>query len=256
MLTATTSVERLTDGIAPTRRPNRKVRGHERVGARSRARRGDHRASLAEAAVLQERARIARELHDSVSQTLYAITLSASRARSLLQRNASNEVQFVIDDLLQLASDGQTELRALLTDMRASAVTSGDLVSGLTNLAAEMRARNGLDVRLSHSDDANVPPAIGEALVMIAREALHNVVKHARAGCVDITVELDSREMRLTIADHGRGFDPAVPRPGHFGLQSMWERAAAVGGTLELSSAVGLGTRVRVRIPVQVDSDG
>ena len=231
MLTATTSAERLTDGIVPTRLPNRTVRGHERVGARSRARRGDPRASLAEAAVLQERARIARELHDSVAQTLYAITLSASRARSL--SNATLATRCNRHRRPPAARERRTDRAPGAPDGHARrALTSGDLVSGLTNLAADMRARDGLDVRLSLSDDANVPPAIGEELVIIAREALHNVVKHAGAGRVDITVEVDSRELCLTIADHGRGFDPAVPRPGHFGLQSMWERAAAVGGTL------------------------
>ena len=159
------------------------------------------------------------------------------------------QVQVVIDDVLQLASGGQSELRALLTDMRASTRTSGDLDSGLKSLTAEVRARHGLDIRLSVSDEVDVPPAVAEALVMIAREALHNVVKHAGAGRVDIALELDSGELCLSVADDGRGFDPALPRPGHFGLQSMWERAAAVAGRLELSSRVGVGSRVRVRIP-------
>jgi signal transduction histidine kinase len=166
-----------------------------------------------------------------------------------MQRNEGNQAQLVLADVLQLASGGQSELRALLTDMRASAGTSGDLESGLKTLTAAVRARHGLDIRLSVPDEVDAPPAVGEAVVMIAREALHNVVKHAGAGRVDIAVELDSRELCLSIADDGRGFDPALPRPGHFGLQSMSERAAAVAGTLELSSGVGVGTRVRVRVP-------
>ena len=256
MPSATSSVERLTNGTIHTRRPDRTVRAHDGVRARSHVPRGDSRVTLAEAAVLHERARIARELHDTVAQTLYAISLAAVRAHSLIQTSDGNQVQLVIEDVLQLANSGQSELRALMTDMRASAATSGDLASGLRNLAAEVGTRNGLDIRLSLCDGANLPPAVVEALCMIAREALHNVVKHARAKRVDIAVELVSAGLYLTITDHGRGFDAARPRPGHFGLQSMRERAAAVGGTLELSSAVGVGTRLRVRVGSHEDSDG
>ena len=101
-----------------------------------------------------------------------------------------------------------------------------------------------------------MPAATKEALVMIGREALHNIVKHASANRVDVVLERDAGQTVLLITDDGRGFDPATPRPGHFGLQSMRERAAAVGGTLALISAVGLGTQFRVSHSRQVDTDG
>jgi signal transduction histidine kinase len=206
-------------------------------------------ASATQAAVLQERARIARELHDSVSQTLYAITLGASRARSLLHQNGGPEVQRIIDDVLQLANAGQSELRALLTDIRSDPLASGGLTAALASLAAEARTRNGLNIRLSLPDEPDVPPATKHALVMIVGEALRNIVRHSAARRVDLVLEHDSDQSVLLITDDGRGFDPARPRPGHFGLQSMRERATAVGGTFALISAVGLGTQLRVSIP-------
>jgi len=206
--------------------------------------------------VLAERDRIARELHDSVSQTLYAITLGASRAGSLLDQNDVAEVQRIIDDLLQLANAGQSELRALLTDIRSDRLTSGGLTAALENLTADARTRHNVDIRLSLGDEPDIPAATKEAVVMIVREALHNTARHSAACRVDIALERDGEHLMLLITDDGRGFDPARPRPGHFGLQSMRERATAVGGTFALISAVGLGTQLRVSIPVQVDANG
>jgi signal transduction histidine kinase len=259
-----TPVERTTDGIGHTRR-SASAQARARSGSQSHApgshpranvRRADKRASLTHAAVLQERARIARELHDSVSQTLYAITLGACRARSLLEQSESTEVKRVIDDVLQLANAGQSELRALLIDIRSDQLTSAGLVAALEDLAADLRTRNGLSVRLSLAEEPDVAAATKDAMVMIVREALHNVVRHSAARCVAIVLECDAGQLILLIGDDGCGFDAATPRPGHFGLQSMRERATAVGGTLALISTVGLGTQLRLSLPVPGDTDG
>jgi signal transduction histidine kinase len=203
------------------------------------------------AAILNERARIARDLHDSVSQTLYAISLSASRGLSLLEQDQRPDVQHVIDDVLRLANSGQTELRALLINMRSDAPASAGLSEALKTLVADMSMRSHLDVRLSlgNARQAYLPGATRHALLMICREALHNVLRHSKADRVDIVLEVGAAAIVLLIADNGRGFDPAVNRPGHFGLQSMRERAAAIGGTLDLTSAEGVGTQVRVCLP-------
>jgi signal transduction histidine kinase len=94
-----------------------------------------------------------------------------------------------------------------------------------------------------------VPATTKDALVSISREALHNVVKHARADRVDIVLEVLAGETVLLITDDGRGFDPAASHPGHFGLQSMRERATALGAMLGVVSADGVGTQIRVCIP-------
>jgi signal transduction histidine kinase len=178
------------------------------------------------------------------------------RARSLTQRNDVADVQRIIDDVLRLATAGQSELRALLTDLRSDRLTSAGLTAALANLAADVRTREGLDIRLSLAGEPIVPAPTKEALAMIVREALHNVVKHAAARRVDIVLERDGEGLVLLITDDGRGFDTSTPRPGHFGLQSMRERAAAAGGTLAVLSAVGLGTQARVSVPAHWDNDG
>ena len=206
--------------------------------------------------VQQERARIARELHDTVSQTLYAITLGVCRARSFLQQNDGTEAQRIIEDVLQLANSGQSELRALLANIRSDQLTAGGLMGALEELAVDAQTCHGVDVRLSPTDEPDLPALTKEALVLIVREALHNVVKHARVSHAEITLRPVSGRLELTITDSGRGFDPTMQRPGHFGLQSMRERAAAVGGTFALVSAIGLGTRIRVCVPLPADADG
>jgi signal transduction histidine kinase len=205
-------------------------------------------AAAAHAAKLEERERIARELHDSVSQTLYAITLTASRAMRLLELNEANDVQPIIDDVVQLAEAGQSELRALLTRMRSDYVGSEGLIAALTNLAEDVVKRSGLDIRLSLADEPDLPPAAKDELFLISREALHNVVRHAHADHVEIALDRGAGEIVLLITDDGRGFDVAALHPGHFGLLSMRERAARIGVCLEVVSA-DAGTRVRVRIP-------
>jgi signal transduction histidine kinase len=206
----------------------------------------------ANAAVLQERARIARELHDSVSQTLYAISLTAARALQHLNQTDAQALQQSLADVLGLATTGQSELRSLLADVRSDQVVRGGLTASLARLAADVSARHarvGLDIRLALGEEPEVPAATKEALLLISREALQNVVKHGAADRVDIVLRAEAECLVLDIADNGRGFNPAVPRPGHFGLQSMRERASAVGGVLTLVSRAGLGTQVHVHVP-------
>ncbi len=200
--------------------------------------------------MLEERARIARELHDSVAQTLYAITLTASRALGLLELHGDEDVQRIIGDVVHLANNGQSELRALLTNIRSEPLSAAGLTGALAKLAADVHRRSGLDIRLSHTGEPNVPPSTKDALLLISSEALRNVVKHAGANRVDIVLEVDVRELVLRISDDGHGCGPALTRPGHFGLQSMRERAAALGGMLELVSRVGVGTQIRISIAI------
>jgi signal transduction histidine kinase len=257
-------VQRTNDGLEHTARPAAsQVRPHSVSHShvpgshpRPKIRRTDKRASPTQAAVLQERARIARELHDGVSQTLYAISLRASHARRLLQRNETKQGQHIIEEVLQFATAGQSEVRALLTDIRSDGLMFAGLVAALERLVTDVGPRNALDIRLSAAEEPDVPAPAREALVLIAREALHNVTKHSAACRVDIVLELQGAQLVMLITDDGRGFDPTTPRPGHFGLQTMRERAASTGGTLTLVSAVGRGTRLRVSVPLRVHTYG
>lgn len=207
--------------------------------------------TAAQPAVVQERARIARELHDSVAQTLYAISLVAGRALELPDLRNSEHTARLFDQVLQLAGEGQAEVRALLANLWAAhEPTARPINEALTALTVEHERRHGIQVRLTLAPENDAVPADkAEALVAIAREALSNVARHAGARRVDIEFDAQAADFTLVIADDGRGFDPALARAGHYGLHSMRERAIAVGGQLKVISATGAGTRLRVRVP-------
>ena len=158
-------------------------------------------------------------------------------------------MQSVVEDLLNQANDGQTELRALLHDLRSDELyeVQGGLTGALANLATGLEARGGCQVRLSIGDEPDIAPATKATLLRIAREALHNIAKHARATRVDLVLEVGPAEVMLLVADDGRGFDPSAAHPGHFGLQLMREHAwqSAVPGRRQRPDR---GTQVRIRV--------
>jgi signal transduction histidine kinase len=204
-------------------------------------------------AALEERQRLARELHDSVSQALYGILLNASTADELFEA-APDQAHGLVRDVLGLAEGGLAELRALIFELRPESLEREGLVGALEKQAAAVQARHGLHVRMQVAGEPDLPQAAKEAVYRVAQEALHNAVKHARAHTLDLHLELGDGEVGLVVADDGRGFDTGREFPGHLGLQSMRERAAAVGGTLEIQSAPGEGTRLRARFPLAAHS--
>jgi signal transduction histidine kinase len=134
----------------------------------------------ADVAVQQERGRVASDLHDTVAQTLYGISLSAARILALLERSETAQVQSVVEELLHLANDGQTELRTLLHDLRSGQPLplQGGLTGALASLATGLESRTGSQVRLSLADEPDIEPSAKGTLFRIAREALHNSEKH------------------------------------------------------------------------------
>ena len=197
-----------------------------------------------------ERQRLARELHDSVAQTLYGITLNAARALALLERSEPEHVHGIVSDMLRLANDSQTELRALVHDLRSheSDQLPHGLIGALASHAAEFEAAAGCQVRLVIAEEPDIAPGVKATLSRIAREALRNVAKHAQATQVQLVLEVGPSDVTLSVTDDGRGFDPDAAHPGHFGLQLMREQALAVGAALDLVTAPDRGTQVHVRI--------
>ena len=200
-------------------------------------------------AALEERQRLARELHDSVSQALYGIGLGAAAIREWLASDPSKAIK-PTEYVLELAEAGLAEMRALLFELRPESLAQEGLVAALEKQAAALRARHELVVAADLGVEPDVPLPVKEVLYRIAQEALHNTVKHAGAGTVGLRLLAGREAIALEVRDDGAGFDPAAAFPGHLGLQSMRERAAQVGGTLELTSTPGAGTRVRVVIPL------
>jgi signal transduction histidine kinase len=199
-------------------------------------------------AALEERARLARELHDSVSQALYGIGLGAQTARKWLDRDPARAVQ-PVDYVLSLAAVGMAEMRALLFELRPEALAEEGLVAALTKHATALQARHQLPVELHVGAEPEISLEAKEALYRIAQEALHNTVKHAQARSVCLRLERDATGLRLEVSDDGVGFDPTAAYPGHLGQHSMRERAERAGGVLSVASTPGKGTRITVRLP-------
>ncbi|HEV7665909.1 MAG TPA: GAF domain-containing protein, partial [Chloroflexota bacterium] len=206
-------------------------------------------------AALEERQRLARELHDSVSQALFGIALNASTADELFE-SRPEQVPGLLKDVLGLAEAALAELQALIFELRPESLEREGLVGALEKQTAAVRARHGLLVRLDVGGEPDLPLTAKEALYRVAQEALHNAAKHARAASVVVALEVGQADVSLLIADDGRGFDPRREFPGHLGLQSMRERAAAVGGTLQIESTPGEGTRLRARVPLPLEEKG
>lgn len=196
----------------------------------------------------EERHRLARELHDSISQVLYSIGLGARTARQALDR-APQEAYEPIDYILQLTETSLAEMRALIFELRPRALAEEGLVAALIKQTAALRT--GYDVITHHQlgREPSVGLDVKVALYRVAQEAMQNIARHAHARNVTVRLAESPTELVLEITDDGVGFDPAQPFPGHLGLASMRKRIADVGGVLEIASTPGQGTRVVARAP-------
>jgi PAS domain S-box-containing protein len=208
-----------------------------------------------QAAVMEERQRLARELHDSVSQALYGIGLGARTARKLLDRGTLDpderaKLVAPLDYVLSLADAGLTEMRGLIFELHPDALEKEGLAAALKRQAETLRARHKLTVKAELCEEPEVGPGAKEALYRIAQEALNNTVKHAHAEHIDLRLQCRDETLALEIADDGVGFDPHRTYPGHLGLRSMRERVVQLGGKLVIQSASGGGTSIQVSIPL------
>ncbi len=205
-------------------------------------------AAAQEKAALEERQRLARELHDSVSQALYGIALGARTAREALVV-APSEVDQPITYILQLAEAGLADMRALIFELRPQALAEEGLVAALHKQLAALQARHGV---ATHAELGTEPAAalkVKQTLYRIAQEALQNIARHAQAKRVAMRLTSSATTLALEISDDGTGFDPNASFPGHLGLRSMRERITEIGGVLNLVSAPGRGTEIRARAP-------
>ena len=202
-----------------------------------------------ELAALQERQRLARELHDSVSQALYGISLGAHTAGEALESDPE-QAMASIEYVIALAEAGLAEMRALIFELRPESLKIEGLVAALTRQVAVLRSRYKLTVDATLDDEPDLPLEMKHALYRVAQEAFHNIVRHARASTVALRLARQNNEIILQVRDNGKGFDPTGPFPGHFGVRSMRERVAKMGGTFTIENAPGEGTCIDVRVPL------
>ncbi|WNI19551.1 GAF domain-containing sensor histidine kinase [Actinacidiphila sp. ITFR-21] len=203
-----------------------------------------------ELTLVGERARIAHELHDAVSQKLFSLRLTAQAAAALVDTDparAKNELRQVA----ALAAEAADELRSVVVELRPAGLDEDGLIATLRTEVRVLDRAHTAHVTFRAAGVRALPAAQEEALLRVAQEALHNALRHARAATVAVTLDGRGKGARLRILDDGRGFDPsAVRRAGrHLGLVSMRDRADGVGGRLTVRSEPGAGTVVELEVP-------
>jgi signal transduction histidine kinase len=198
-----------------------------------------------ELSVLEERARLARELHDAVSQRLFSIRAHTRAAELQLARDPDRAAA-ELTAIAELGAQAHAELRAVIDGLAPPELDG--LAESLRRYAQLAGRAHGIDVSLTAADVPDLDQKTQAAAYRVAQEALHNALRHSGASEVSVTLSRTRRRVILEVADNGAGFDPALASAG-LGLTSMRERAAAVGGTLRISSAPGAGTTIRMEVP-------
>lgn len=207
-----------------------------------------------EMAVVAERNRIARDLHDAVSQTLFAANVIAGTLSRLAAREDSPALATVREQaaaLERLNKGALAEMRLLMFELRPDALQNTPLADLLLHAVEALACRGEIAIEPRLAREDRLPRATRTHIYRIAQEALSNIARHSGAthAVVEWTVTPDGTGGRLRIADDGRGFDPAVPHPGHFGLGNMAERAAEIGATWTIETGPDEGTELRLVLP-------
>jgi signal transduction histidine kinase len=202
-------------------------------------------------AILEERDRLAREMHDSLGQVLGFVNLKTKVAEDLIARGRPADAGGELTQMRGAVQDAYEEVRQAILSLRTTPHGQG-VVASLREYAGRLREQSGLDVRVESSDGIDLAPAVEAQVIRIVQEALTNVRKHADAHGVVVRFGRDGPDVLVAITDDGRGFDLAAVEAAkgmHFGLLTMRERAESIGGMLRVRSAPGQGTAVELRIP-------
>lgn len=211
-----------------------------------------------------ERARIARELHDTLLQSFQALVLRFQRCRNLLP-DSPHEAMQALDGALDRAAQAIVEGRDAIQELRSSLVTGSNLTQALTVLGEELAATNTIDHAgqeqhafrvVMEGMPRDLRPILGDEIYRIAREALRNAFRHAQARRIEVEIRYDERQLRLRIRDDGKGINPKVLVEqgcgGHWGLSGMHERAELIGARLDVWSELKAGTEIELTIPASI----
>lgn len=196
-------------------------------------------------AMLQERQRLAQNLHDAVNQSLFSASLIAEVLPRLWERNP-DEGRQSLEDLRRLIRGATAEMRGLLAELRPLVLIDSDLGDLLRQLGDALTGRTNIPVAVTMRGQGSLPSEVQVALYRLCQEGLNNIAKHARARQVTITVQYDSDSAAIHLGDDGCGFDVMHTPPGHYGLSIMRERAKAIGASLAISSQPGQGTEIAI----------
>lgn len=199
-------------------------------------------------AVIEERQRLARELHDSVTQALYSVILYADATRMALTAEKRDVALEHLNELRTMAREAMMDMRLLIFELHPPVLEKEGLVTAVQSRLEAVEARSGLQTALKvMGDEVRLPLALEEELYRIVQEGLNNAVKHARAQQVTVILHYHDDALDLEVRDDGRGFDPAHPGGG-MGLRGIEERVARIGGRLTIKSTPESGTTLKVEV--------
>ena len=193
-------------------------------------------------AAVEERNKLARDLHDAVKQQLFATTMQVGAAKALLATNPTSAAQHLAE-AETLAQQAQQELNTLIQELRPAALHGRGLAAALRQYGADWARQNNIPLAVKVQGEQPLPLANEQALWRVAQEALANVAKHSGATSAELHLEWQPQAIALTVTDNGRGFDPQQPPTG-LGLHSMRERMEGVGGRLTITSGANRGTEI------------
>ncbi|MFC4529779.1 GAF domain-containing sensor histidine kinase [Sphaerisporangium dianthi] len=201
-----------------------------------------------ELTVVEERTRMARELHDAVTQKLFSLRLTAQAASSLVRADPERAAA-EIGRVQRLAGEALTELRAAIVELRPAELGRHGLAETLRKHVAVLDRLHPVAITFASRALGDLPPEAEMTVLRVAQEALHNALRHADASSIEVCLEVEGRRVQLDVRDDGRGFPDGAPASRGLGLVSMRDRAESVGGTLTVTSEPGEGTFVRLEVP-------
>ncbi len=202
-----------------------------------------------ELAVLEERQRLARDLHDAVKQQIFAATMQLAAAQKQIQQNPQ-KAQLLLEDATSLMHQSQVELTNIIQQLRPLNLKNAGFASVLQEYLNTWERRTGIQVKRAIKISEPLSPSIAEALLRIIQEGLSNVARHSNANALTFMLRQEAQKVRLTIADNGQGFEPNSVALGN-GLRNMAERTEELGGRFQLHSTPGKGTTIEVEIPLE-----
>jgi len=208
----------------------------------------EEKQDIFEQAIAVERGRLARELHDSVSQQLFAISMMSSALYAGVPEDGPLKEQ--MGKLEHMSVQAQSEMRALLLHLRPIQLEGKKLATGIDELLTELSAKQNLDVKWQ-LDDLNLSIGVEDHLFRVLQEAISNTLRHAKASQLEISLKQSGSLATLKVIDDGMGFDTGDRKVGSYGLGTMQERANEIGGTLKIISVKDVGTQIEIKIPLK-----
>ncbi|NGP46354.1 sensor histidine kinase [Bacillaceae bacterium SIJ1] len=204
-------------------------------------------------AVNEERQRLARELHDAVSQQLFAISMMSSALKQTIPEEIPAKKQ--IEAVEHMAGTAQSEMRALLLHLRPAHLEGKGLVQGLEELLLELQSKQEVDISWEMQTPTDIPKGVEDHLFRVAQEALSNILRHSQANAIVFKLTTVQKQLRIEIVDNGIGFEVDQQKTSSYGLKTMQERINEIGGVLAIHSIVGKGTTVQMKVPLFIEKE-